>query len=130
MSEALDNTAQALQNALAQLQNKQSQNSNSQMSGEADGQESESENTGESQAGDGSGRKNPFVDLRTIDAQFKGLTNRNWGKLPGQLETEILQSTRKKPHVEYSRQVKRYFENLAGGQQKEQDEISRQIGDD
>lgn len=38
---------------------------------------------------------------------------RNWGRLPKNLQTEIRQGSAKKPHPEYTRQIKRYFEKIA-----------------
>jgi hypothetical protein len=113
LTEMLANASDALQNATDRLRKQSGKESESQMSGEASN-ESKDGNTGESMGGDGSGRNNPFVDLTRIEAQFQHMSQKNWGRLPGQMETEILQSTRKKPHTEYTMQVKRYFENLAG----------------
>ena len=39
--------------------------------------------------------------------------SRNWGRLPKHLQTEMRQGAAKKPHPEYSRQIKRYFERIA-----------------
>jgi hypothetical protein len=38
---------------------------------------------------------------------------RNWGRLPKNLQTEILQGSAKKSHPEYAKQIKRYFEQIA-----------------
>jgi len=38
---------------------------------------------------------------------------RNWGKLPGTLKTEILQSSQRKANGDYSKLIKLYFEELA-----------------
>lgn len=43
----------------------------------------------------------------------KGTSNRNWGRLPTGLKTEILQGTRRPAHGDYARQVQRYFERIA-----------------
>ena len=37
----------------------------------------------------------------------------NWGKLPGKLQTEILQSAGRKKNGDYAKLIKLYFEELA-----------------
>ncbi|MBS0201509.1 MAG: hypothetical protein JSS49_01320 [Planctomycetes bacterium] len=53
------------------------------------------------------------ADAKQLDAEFNKLRQRNWGRLPGQLQTEILQGSNKKPRPEYARQIKSYFEEIA-----------------
>lgn len=52
-------------------------------------------------------------DLKKLDIELKKQGQRNWGRLPGQLRTEILQGASKKPRPEYARQIKSYFEEIA-----------------
>lgn len=52
-------------------------------------------------------------DLGQLDTELKKQVQRNWGKLPGSLRTEILQGASKKPHPEYAKQIKSYFEEIA-----------------
>ena len=61
--------------------------------------------------GDGSGT-NVTVDLRQLDAELKRQASRNWGRLPGQLRTEILQGAGKKSHPEYTQRIKSYFDEI------------------
>jgi hypothetical protein len=42
-----------------------------------------------------------------------GPSNRNWGRLPTGLKTEILQGSRRSAHADYARQVRQYFERIA-----------------
>jgi len=42
-----------------------------------------------------------------------GKSQRNWGRLPTGLQTEILQGSRHKGHPDYAAQVQRYFERIA-----------------
>lgn len=44
---------------------------------------------------------------------MKGISNRNWGRLPTGLKTEILQGSKRPAHTDYARQVQRYFERIA-----------------
>ena len=53
------------------------------------------------------------ADIKQLDAEFNKLRQRNWGRLPGQLRTEILQGSNKKPRPEYAKQIKSYFEEIA-----------------
>lgn len=53
------------------------------------------------------------ADLKQLDADLKRQGGRNWGRLPGQLRTEILQGANKKPRPEYAKQIKSYFEEIS-----------------
>jgi len=53
------------------------------------------------------------ADLKQLDADLKKQGQRNWGRLPGQLKTEILQGATKKPRPEYAKQIKSYFEEIS-----------------
>ena len=53
------------------------------------------------------------ADLGQLDSELKKQAQRNWGKLPGSLRTEILQGASKKPRPEYAKQIKSYFEEIA-----------------
>ena len=53
------------------------------------------------------------ADLNQLDADLKKQGQRNWGRLPGQLKTEILQGATKKPRPEYAKQIKSYFEEIS-----------------
>ena len=63
-------------------------------------------------AGTGAGNESD-ADLKQLEGELKKHGQRNWGKLPGQLRTEILQGANKKPRPEYARQIKSYFEEIA-----------------
>jgi len=66
----------------------------------------------------GGGEADP-ADLGQLDTELKKQAQRNWGKLPGSLRTEILQGASKKPHPEYAKQIKSYFEEIAKPAAKE-----------
>lgn len=56
----------------------------------------------------------PDVDpLAQIDLEMKKMKMRNWGQLPGKLQTEIIQSRKKNPNADYSELIKLYFEEIA-----------------
>ncbi len=99
---------------------------NSQQLGQP-GQEAQSES--ESQPGEpgqpggaaagGGANAQTDADLKQLDNELKKQAQRNWGRLPGQLRTEILQGASKKPRPEYARQIKSYFEEIAKPATKE-----------
>lgn len=60
--------------------------------------------TGAFVAGDNSG---------PLDTELKRRAMKNWGKLTGNLKTEILQSSQRKANGDYAKLIKLYFEELA-----------------
>ncbi len=74
---------------------------------------------GEPGQGVASGGGPDAAELGQLDSQLKQQAQRNWGRLPGQLRTEILQGANKKPHPEYAKQIKSYFEEIAKPATKE-----------
>ncbi len=60
---------------------------------------------------DGSGVDMP-ADLSHLDAELQQQARHNWGRLPGQLRTEILQGAGKKSHPEYTQRIKSYFDEI------------------
>ena len=69
--------------------------------------------------GVGGGGAQVDADLKQLDTELKKQAQRNWGRLPGQLRTEILQGANKKPRPEYAKQIKSYFEEIAKPATKE-----------
>ena len=61
----------------------------------------------------GGGGAQVDADLKQLDTELKKQAQRNWGRLPGQLRSEILQGANKKPRPEYAKQIKSYFEEIA-----------------
>ena len=53
------------------------------------------------------------LEIKNLEQELRKQSQRNWGQLPGQLKTEILQGASKKPRPEYARQIKSYFEEIA-----------------
>ena len=74
---------------------------------------------GEPGQGVASGGGPDAAELGQLDSQLKQQAQRNWGRLPGQLRTEIMQGANKKPHPEYAKQIKSYFEEIAKPATKE-----------
>ena len=51
-------------------------------------------------------------NLNHLDGELQQQARRNWGRLPGQLRTEILQGAGKKSHPEYTQRIKSYFDEI------------------
>ena len=52
------------------------------------------------------------ADLSELESELQKQTRHNWGRLPGQLRTEILQGAGKKSHPEYTQRIKSYFDEI------------------
>jgi hypothetical protein len=111
-SQMLKQGAQALRQAASQLQLRPGSSKNSQMAGQP-GQPGEGQKGGQQGGGRGANERPRIVDMQT---HLKNLSARNWGQLPGTLQTEILQSTRKRPDGEYARLIRLYFEDISRAQ--------------
>jgi hypothetical protein len=57
-----------------------------------------------------------------LDMELKRRAMKNWGKLTGNLKTEILQSSQRKANGDYAKLIKLYFEELAKAGQSERDD--------
>ncbi|TWT55451.1 hypothetical protein KOR42_28370 [Thalassoglobus neptunius] len=53
-----------------------------------------------------------LVDLSDLNLQIQSSDARDWGQLPGELQTELLNSARKRPSGEYSKLIRNYFEEI------------------
>jgi hypothetical protein len=118
---ALAEAADALQQAAEMLSDAAQQLA-------ADGSQSE-DNQGQSnqqpssqQPGLGNSGTGSFADGEIkgpLDTELKRRAMKNWGKLSGNLKTEILQSSQRKANGDYARLIKLYFEELAKAGQSE-----------
>jgi len=66
-------------------------------------------------AGTGNFAAGPVGDVP--DVALNPQSQKDWGRLPGRLKTEILQATQRKPDGDYSKLIKLYFEEIARGSQ-------------
>ena len=72
---------------------------------------------GEGEPGKGEASETPNgtttpPNLNHLDGELQQQARRNWGRLPGQLRTEILQGAGKKSHPEYTQRIKSYFDEI------------------
>ena len=73
--------------------------------------------SGEGEPGKGEAGETPNgtttpPNLNHLDGELQQQARRNWGRLPGQLRTEILQGAGKKSHPEYTQRIKSYFDEI------------------
>lgn len=71
---------------------------------------------GEGTGSEGPGSQAP-IPLEELEAELRRQTREDWGTLPGQLRTEILQGNKKQPGGDYARLIKLYSEELLKKQQ-------------
>lgn len=111
-AESLKQAAESLSQAATELKTKAQQGSDpgkGQQSQTASRNMAPGKGQGESEGG--GARTN--VDFSKLEMQLKAMSNRNWGELPGELDTEILQGSRSRTDPEYARLIKHYFEAIA-----------------
>jgi hypothetical protein len=125
-AQALDQIAQILSDAAQQLQPNGQQWQPGQGQPGQPGQQAQNQQGQPGQAPPGSGEgasgagSQQSADLSPLDVQLKRHAAKNWGKLPGKLQTEILQSAQRKANGDYAKLIKLYFEEIskAGTQAK------------
>ncbi len=109
-SEMLKQGAHSLRQAASQLKLRPGESNDQGMPG---GEQGESQPTsGQTKQGSASGA-NEQVRIVDVDAHLEKLSTRNWGELPGKLQTEILQSTRRRPDGDYAPLIRRYFDTIS-----------------
>jgi hypothetical protein len=104
-SESLKNAAQAMRQAAKQMGLDQKSQSQGQM---AQGQPGG--DPGDGQSGDEGGVDD--TSLVDPDNALNGKT-RNWGKLPGTLKTELLESARRTTDGDYAKPTRKYFQDIS-----------------
>ncbi|MEX0704912.1 MAG: hypothetical protein WD069_22625, partial [Planctomycetales bacterium] len=67
----------------------------------------------DSATGDGGGVGETGVDLARLESEIARLTHRQWGQLPGNLQTDIVQAASRKPNGDYAQLIKLYFREIA-----------------
>lgn len=75
-------------------------------------------NANSTSPGGGEGNSSEGGDLSPLQQQLQAQAMRNWGKLPGKLKTEILQSAQRKANGDYAKLIKLYFEEIAKAGQR------------
>tara|TARA_R110002072_G_scaffold303099_1_gene493343 strand:+ start:5803 stop:9981 length:4179 start_codon:yes stop_codon:yes gene_type:complete len=107
-ADALQQAAEMLSDAAQQLAADGSQ------SGDNQGQSNQQPSS--QQPGLGNSGTGAFADGEMkgpLDTELKRRAMKNWGQLPGNLKTEILQSSQRKANGDYAKLIKLYFDELA-----------------
>lgn len=116
-ADSLQQAAELLSDATQQLAADGSQSGDNQ-SGDNQGQSNQQPSS--QQPGLGNSGTGAFVagDIGgPLDTELKRRAMKNWGRLPGNLKTEILQSSQRKANGDYAKLIKLYFEELAKADQ-------------
>ena len=115
-ADALQQAAEMLSDAAQQLAADGSQ------AGDNEGQSNQQ--PASQQPGLGNSGTGSFADGEIkgpLDTELKRRAMKNWGKLSGNLKTEILQSSQRKANGDYAKLIKLYFEELAKSGQTDGD---------
>lgn len=111
-AESLKRAAESLSQAATELKSKAQQGSDpgkGQQSQTASKNMAQGKGQGESEGGGAQ----TSVDFSELKTKLQAMSDRNWGELPGQLDTEILQGSRTRTDPEYARLIKHYFEAIS-----------------
>lgn len=126
----LQQTAQQLKQAAQQLQQAANQlQPNASPEGEQQGDPDSQPSTEGAASQQQIAKPGASTDLERIETELQRLKKRNWGQLPGKLQTEIMQSRQKNPNGEYGPLIKRYFESIAREQSAVQKTLTPQPQD-
>jgi hypothetical protein len=79
--------------------------------------------------GAGGGAKTT-VNLEELESNVQRFAKRDWGQLPGQLQTEILQSAGRTPNSNYAKLIRLYFREIAENKSTEPTVVSPRDGRD
>ena len=111
-ADQLREAARSLSKASEQLRPKSS-DASKQMDNNQSNQSNEQASTAQSSSDNAAGTGAQIqVDLSTLESHLKAMSQRNWGQLPGELQTEILQGSRKRTAGEYAPLIKFYFQEI------------------
>lgn len=107
-SQSMRQVAESLRQAARQLGMHPSPSDQKGKPGDEEGEPSDG--TPGSQSGNSG--DNP-ISLVELEAELKRMSSRNWGQLPGRIESDLFQSTQKKPDGDYARLIRLYFEEIS-----------------
>ncbi|QDT33443.1 coiled-coil domain-containing protein [Thalassoglobus polymorphus] len=107
-SEALRQAAQSMRQAAGKSGMSQSQ----QKTGDSDQQAQESSSGSGNEASD-FGSTQQLAELMQMQIDLSNMSKRDWGQLPGELQTELLESSQKKASGEYQKLIRRYFNDIS-----------------
>jgi hypothetical protein len=109
-SQALKQGAESMRQAARDMQLRPGEGGQQQMASSEPGKPGQSHGNSRQASSHGANESARIVDMQS---HLKNLSSRNWGQLPGTLQTEILQATRRRPDGDYARLIKMYFEDIS-----------------
>jgi hypothetical protein len=107
-AEALRQAAQSMRQAAGELGRSMSQPPS--QSDQQPGEDSPSSDGGD-EANEFGGEQ--LARLLELEVELGQMTQRDWGKLTGELETELRESSQRRPDGEYARLIRRYFQEIS-----------------
>lgn len=107
-SQAMQHVAESLKQAAQQLGMSGAPSGEKGKPGDQPSEASEGEPGDES----GTAGRSP-ISLAELEAELSKMATRDWGQLPGEIESELFQSTQKKPDSDYARLIRQYFEEVS-----------------
>ncbi|REJ85690.1 MAG: hypothetical protein DWQ34_28530 [Planctomycetota bacterium] len=120
-SQSLQDAATALQQAVSRLQ-PASQSSQAQQASASRESQSEmpagSPSTPQESEHAGTGTQEG-ISLADLELHLQELSTRDWGELPGTLQTELQSSSRRRPQGDYARLIRLYFDEISRRQSPE-----------
>lgn len=107
-SQSMKQVAESLRQAARQLGMAPSSSDSNGKPGEQEGEPSDGAPGSQS----GNSGKNP-ISLMELETELKRMSSRNWGQLPGRVESDLIQSTQRQPAEDYARLIRLYFEEIS-----------------
>ncbi len=108
-ADALRQAAQSMRQASGQ------QGGKSQSKQQGEPSQQAPQQSGTSPGGESSdfGTTQQLAELMQMQVDLSNMSKRDWGQLPSELQTELLESSQKKPTGEYQRLIRRYFNDIS-----------------
>lgn len=115
-ADALKQAAQSMRQAAEKAGANQQGQGKGQGQGQKQGQPSNQGAPG-NQSSDFGNDGEAAASANNMDLDLEGFTGRNWGELPGTLKSDLLESSRRTTDGDYSRLVRRYFQDISKSRQ-------------
>lgn len=108
-------TADALRQAAQSMRQASGQGGKSESKQQGEPSKQAPQQSGTSPGGESSdfGTTQQLAELMQLQVDLSNMSKRDWGQLPGELQTELLESSQKKPTGEYQRLIRRYFNDIS-----------------
>lgn len=108
-------TADALRQAAQSMRQAAGQSGKSESKQQGEPSQQAPQQSGTSPGGESSdfGTTQQLAELMQMQVDLSNMSQRDWGQLPGELQTELLEASQKKATGEYQRLIRRYFNDIS-----------------